>query len=180
MTFDLPWPDTDFVAIATIRKPIGLKGWCGVTACGETLATVRLPCALLTGRTIEAANRIILDAAVEQPKGFRCHFKGFDDRNCAEKLRDLTLFADCSQLPDLGEREYFHFELEGMIVESGIGGCVVGVVESVQNYPTVDAVEVRCADGRLVMIPLTHETVENVDREKRRITISSANCEELF
>jgi 16S rRNA processing protein RimM len=170
----------DCIAIAIIRKPIGLAGWCGVTALGNSLAQLDAPLTVLAGRSAETARSIVIEEIVLEPKGFRLLFEGYADRDSVEALRDLTLFLPRDRLPSLDEGEFFHFEMEGMAVVDAESGQEVGVVEVVHNYPSVDAVEVRTVAGHLAMIPLTRDAVEKIDRAGRRILIRGSQCEDLL
>jgi 16S rRNA processing protein RimM len=180
MTPDSTLSTGGYIAIAAIRKPLGLQGWCAVTALGNTLARLKIPTTVMIGRSEAEARTIVLEKRAENPKGYRCLFEGVADCNAAEKLRDNMIFIQPERIPKLDKNEYFHFELVGMAIVAADDNRHLGVVEEVNNYPTVDALDVRLVDGRAAVIPLTKESVVSVDREQRRISISPAECEELL
>lgn len=64
---------------------------------------------------------------------------GVNDRNAAELLRNVELFINRADLPDLKEGEYYQADLIGMqVVRDGI---VLGVVDNIQNYGGGDILE---------------------------------------
>lgn len=168
------------VVIGRIRKPIGLKGWCGVTAYGRALEALKLPCRVLIDQGGGKKNARILLSVEDHPKGNRCRFKGVGTREQAEELRDADIVIDNSLLPDLGESEFYHFELEGMQVVSEPGKMFIGTVKEVHNYPSVDALEIERTQGKPIVVPMTKETVCRVDRESGTISVSVDFLEEML
>jgi 16S rRNA processing protein RimM len=172
--------DAGLTAIGSVSKPVGLKGWCAVSAIGDTLAGLSPPCTLLVGRNERTARPMALTGLVHGQRGFRCLFEGCEDRDTAESMRSLTLFVADEQLPELGEGEYYHFELEGMEVVAEEGNQLLGIVERVHNYPTTDALEVKTPGGRKVIVPMAGGAIQGIDKLQRRVTVSAEQLEELL
>ena len=160
------------VIIGRVRKPIGLKGWCGVTAYGRVLSTLTLPAQVVLDQGRGRRNQHLLLSIEDHPKGHRCRFKGIASRDNAEKYREADIIIDNSLLPELEESEFYHFELEGMKVVSDPDKTLIGTVTIVHNYPSVDALEIERPEGKPIVIPMTKETVLLVDRKSGTILVS--------
>jgi 16S rRNA processing protein RimM len=84
------------------------------------------------------------------------------DREAAEALRGYLLEVRSSELPELGEDEFYHFDLEGLEVRDSRGataGRVVDVVES----PAHAILVVALLSGGEVMVPFVLAAVPAVD-----------------
>ncbi len=96
--------------------------------------------------------------------------EGVSDRNAAEALRGLRLYALRSALPKAEEGEYYHHDLIGLdaVLASGESfGKVVGV----DNFGAGDVIEIKPATGDSVVLPFTDETVPTVDLAAGRVVV---------
>ncbi len=89
-------------------------------------------------------------------------FKGINDRNQAEALNGLELFADRETLQPEEEGEFFHTDLVGLAVRDD-AGATLGKVTAVQNFGGGDILELKLAGGKEALIPFTHAAVPDVD-----------------
>ncbi|MBD3346282.1 MAG: 16S rRNA processing protein RimM [Chitinivibrionales bacterium] len=172
--------DPGIAAIGRIRKPVGLKGMCYVSAFGSALETLPLPCEVIIDRQGTGRFSVILETIFRNPKGFSCKFKGFDDREQTEKLRDGLILIREKELPQLPENEYYHFELEGMQVIGATGNKYVGTIKEVLNFPTTDALEIIKSDNSTAIIPLNKEAVKKIDKDNRKILVDNSLLEDLL
>lgn len=101
--------------------------------------------------------------------GLLVTFGGVENRDQAERLRDVYLMRPVEELAELEEGELFYHELLGMDVVT-VDGREVGRVQEVYELLPADMLEVRGASGT-VLVPLTKEVVREVDREARRIVL---------
>ena len=81
--------------------------------------------------------------------------------------RGATLAVPREALPELGEDEYYSFQLVGLVVEEE-GGRVLGRVKEVLDYPANDVLELDTG----TMLPLVEACVRQVDLEGGRILVS--------
>lgn len=172
--------DQDLTAVGRIRKPVGLKGWVAVTVFGHTLERLACPCPVLVGRNPRSTKAMVLTGMHRDPKGYRCRFGACEDRDCAERLREQTVFLHTRRLPRLEEDEFYHFELEGMEAVAAEDGSVIGAVIAVHNYPTTDAIEVRLRSGGTVLVPMVGDAIAEIDRANRRMVLRTALLGELM
>ncbi len=169
----------ELIAIAAIGKPVGLKGWCRLFPHGETLSSLKLPFKLDAVGDL-GSEQVELVSLHKDPKGYRGRFEGYGSRDEVDVLKNLQLKIPRSDLPEKGNDEFYHFELEGMKVFSDKNGEEIGVVIKVHNYPTVDALEVKRDSGYQFVLPMTKEIVKIIDRETGIITADGSAIEELL
>jgi 16S rRNA processing protein RimM len=84
--------------------------------------------------------------------------EGVRDRNQAEALRGTKLYVERSQLPDLGEEEFYHNDLMGLAVQD-LDGNDIGRVSAISNFGAGDFLEIVDAHHHLYTIPFTREAV---------------------
>lgn len=96
----------------------------------------------LTLKTVRAGNTII------------ARFAEIGDRTAAETARGTELTVPRAALPPLAEGEYYHIDLIGRpcVSTSGedLGHCV-----AVENFGAGDLIEIKRANGKLFMVPVT-------------------------
>ena len=97
------------------------------------------------------------------------HFSSVDDRQSAEQLRDTQLDIARSDLPPLGEDEYYLGDLVGYQVVTEAGE-EIGQITQALDLPANDVIEV-CCDDRPVLIPLVDEIIRGIDHAARRVTV---------
>jgi 16S rRNA processing protein RimM len=81
--------------------------------------------------------------------------------------RGATLAVPRDSLPELGEDEYYAFQLVGLSVEED-GGRFLGRVREVVDYPANDVLELDTG----VSLPLVEACVREIDLEGGRIVVS--------
>ena len=126
---------------------------------------------ILTSREgVEA--RHVVQHARKTPKGVVVQLRGVQDRDAAEAQLGTLVSVRRSELPPLGEGEYYLCDLVGLVVSAPEGE--VGKVVDVQVYPSVDAIVIETPAGSRVEQPLLNEWIERVDLAGRHIRLSSA------
>ncbi len=97
--------------------------------------------------------------------GAVARFAEISDRNGAEKLRGTALSVLHSELPELGEGEYYHADLIGLPAVSDAGDPL-GTVVAIENFGAGDVIEIERADGKRFMVPMREEAVPEWDAER--------------
>ena len=95
---------------------------------------------------------------------------GVSDRNAAEALRGLRLYALRSALPKAAEGEYYHHDLIGLDAVLA-SGETFGKVVGVDNFGAGDVIEIKPVSGDSVVLPFTDETVPTVDLAAGRVVV---------
>lgn len=99
--------------------------------------------------------------------GFGARIAGVAQKEQADGLRGVQLFAPRSALPALPDDEFYYADLIGLDVVD-TGGVSLGVVTSVHNHGAGDILEVG-AQG--LLIPFTRAAVPTVDLVARRVVV---------
>jgi 16S rRNA processing protein RimM len=95
---------------------------------------------------------------------------GVTDRDGAEALRGLRLYAPRAALPAPAEDEFYHADLVGLAAELE-GGAKLGTVLAVHDFGAGDMLEIAREEGQPVLVPFTRAAVPIVDISGRRIVI---------
>jgi len=90
--------------------------------------------------------------------GAIARFAEIGDRNAAEGLRGTELTVLRSALPPLGEGEYYHIDLIGLAVVTGVA-APVGTVAAVENFGAGDILEIERPDGSRFMVPVARAQI---------------------
>lgn len=90
--------------------------------------------------------------------GAIARFTEVTDRTAAEKMRGTALTVSRSQMPPLGEGEYYYADLIGLPAVSTTGEAL-GTCVSVENFGAGDVLEIQRADGKRFMVPMREEVV---------------------
>ena len=98
--------------------------------------------------------------------------KGIDDRDAAEKLRNVDLFVARDKLPLIDEADTFYYaDLVGMAAVTP-EGVPLGTVTAIHNFGAGDLIEIAStAGGEPLLLPFTETVAPNIDTALRQITI---------
>ena len=80
------------------------------------------------------------------------------DRNAAEALRGTELTVARSELPPLGEGEYYHADLLGLPAVSTTGEAL-GHVVAIDDFGAGDVIEIEREDKKRFMVPMNADAV---------------------
>lgn len=120
------------------------------------------PGVLVLGRTIrvgETETEIVRCAGTEARPIVRVGLAV--DREAVDALRGTDLFVRGSDVPPLGEDEYWPEQLEGLAVRDG--ATEVGTVARMLGLPSCDVLEVRRADGGELLVPMVRDAIRTID-----------------
>jgi 16S rRNA processing protein RimM len=156
------------VEAGRIGRPHGLDGSFHVTR--------PVPLLLELGATVTVDGRA---CRIERRDGTDARpilrLEGHAGREAAEALRGQALLVAASALPELGEDEWWAYELEGCRVTDG--EREVGVVRRMRGLPSCEVLEVDRVGGGELLVPLISDAVRDVDVEAKRIDVDLAFLE---
>lgn len=92
------------------------------------------------------------------------------DRNAAEGLTNLRLYADRTQLPPTEEEEFYLADLVGLEACEP-SGAVLGRVALVHDYGAGASLEIAREDASPLLIPFTRAAVPEVDIAGGRVVV---------
>ena len=122
---------------------------------------------------MEEGGKKVLEIEEVKPhkkKLLRVKFKGVDLPEVAEALKGKRLYVKQSQLPPLGEGEFYFFELEGSIVVDEEGNKV-GQLVGIERLPSQDMFYIETEDGEEIMLPVVSEFVLKIDKNEKVIVV---------
>ena len=94
---------------------------------------------------------------------------GITNKEDADALKGIRLFANRTQLPALPDDEFYHADLIGLTVLD-TGGTVLGTVHAVQNHGASDLLEVMVeGNSATILLPFTKEVIPTIDLTAGRI-----------
>lgn len=92
------------------------------------------------------------------------------DRDRAEALRGLRLYAPRAALPAIAEDEFYHADLVGLAAELE-DGSALGKIIAVHDFGAGDVIEIARDEGQPVLVPFTRAVVPVVDIAGGRVVI---------
>jgi len=163
------------LVVGFIARPHGVKGEVFVRTLTDHPGGIYSPGVVLLpgGRGDQGPDPDAPPLRIEEvrgvPDGFLVLFGGMRDRNDADRLRGLYLHARLEDLAPLEEGEVFHWQLNGMRVETR-DGIPVGTVRGVYELAPSDLLEVQTDKGT-VLIPFHADVVVEVHPEEGRLVV---------
>jgi 16S rRNA processing protein RimM len=170
----------DLVAIAAVKRAVGLDGHCGVAPYGETFGRLKTPVTVYVGEDERRTRELVLEEASLRRRGWAAAFGGVTDRTAAEALQGQNVYIREDRLPKLNDGQYYHFRLKGMAVVTESSGGRIGTVRDTVNLPSMDALDVLLTNGSDVIVPYNDQAVIRVDDGKKVIVVSDSYLEELL
>jgi 16S rRNA processing protein RimM len=95
---------------------------------------------------------------------------GVVDRDGAEALRGLRLYAPRSVLPPPSEDEFYHADLVGLAAALD-DGTPLGTIIAVHDFGAGDMIEIAREQGQPVLMPFTRTAVPVVDVAGGRVVV---------
>ena len=140
------------VTLAAIAGAHGVTGEVRLKLFGEGAA------ALKRYKTFNGGALTPLKLNDDGKGGAIARFAEIADRTAAEALRGTVLTVPRSELPPLGEGEYYYADLIGLPAVSTEGEAL-GVCVAVENFGAGDVIEIEKPDGTRFMVPMKPESV---------------------
>jgi len=103
---------------------------------------------------------------------FVARIAGVNDRDAAEKLRNIELYIPRARLPKIEEADtFYHADLVGLDAVTP-DGARVGTVHALHNFGAGDIIEIAPdGGGEPLMLPFNETTVPKIDVAARQIVV---------
>ena len=103
---------------------------------------------------------------------FVARIAGVNDRDAAEKLRNIELYIPRARLPKIEEADtFYHADLVGLDAVTP-DGARVGTVHALHNFGAGDIIEIApVGGGEPLMLPFNETTVPKIDVAARQIVV---------
>lgn len=158
----------DKVCVARIGAAHGVRGEVKLWSFTEN------PAAVADYGPLETQNgvrRFEIEALRPAKDHFVARIVGIENRDAAEKLRNLDLYIPRSRLPEIDEADtFYHADLIGLKATTR-SGDEVGIVSAIYNFGASDVIEITLPSGQSLLMPFTDATVPEIDLGARRIIV---------
>lgn len=163
--------EATLLQIGVIARPHGIRGELKVHLHheeGESLWQVE---SLILESAAGKRRSYVIESVRGTPKGPILALEAVQTREAAEELRGALVWVERSQLPALGEGEYYLADLIGAQVY--LAEQLLGQVVQVRPDPSVDTLVLEKVGGGKAELPLLDHWIETVDVQKKRIELLS-------
>lgn len=162
-------PAVSLRAVARLQKVFGVKGEMKILSYSRNADEYGDISGLFRGQN----DRDVVPCRIENVKSrgndIFLKLKDIDDPVQAKKIIGEYLFVEEDQRKKLPQGKYFDDELLDCIVVNE-QGRKLGVVHDVVEYPAHKVVEVKTADG-MVIVPMVDEIILSIDVKKKEIVV---------
>lgn len=149
--------------IGRVLRPHGVRGEMLVLPTTDVADRFRALKTVWLVRDGEELGKYEVENTRTMAKGVGLKLRRIDDRDIAARFRGADVTAPALSPKELSDREYFVFDLVGLVAKSDAGE-VLGTVAEVIDNPA-HAVLVIDSDGEQWRVPLVSEFVSDVDIE---------------
>ncbi|HEY6861822.1 MAG TPA: ribosome maturation factor RimM [Pseudolabrys sp.] len=122
--------------------------------------------------TQDGTRRLEIKALRPAKDHFVARIAGIDDRDAAEKLRNLELYIPRARLPEIDEADtFYHADLIGLVVMTS-DGVQIGTVRALHNFGAGDIIEIiPIGGGDTLMLPFNETTVPKINIAQKQIMV---------
>ena len=161
--------ERDLCPIGKVVKPHGVRGKIKVDCFGEDLHDFPSYREIFIKDNLNRPRSYEILEVIPQPPRLILQLKGIERIEETKILIGKEIFVKKENLPDLEEKEYYWFEILGMVVETEKGKRIGRIKEI---FPT-GANDVYVVEGRNgeIFLPATEEVIQSIDRGKRVIKV---------
>ena len=158
----------DRICVARIGAAHGVRGEVKLWSFTEDPAAVAGYGPL---ETQDGTRRFEIEALRPAKDQFVARIVGIEDRNAAEKLRNVDLYIPRARLPEIDEADtFYHADLIGLKAVTRSGDDL-GTVSAIHNFGATDVIEIKPPAGEPLLMPFTDATVPEIDLSARRIVV---------
>jgi 16S rRNA processing protein RimM len=163
------------LAVGQVNRPHGTRGEVLIRSLTDHPEDVFVPGVVLRAAADDgsAPDPDVAPLQVETVRpyrdGYLVCFVGIEDRDEADRLREITLIMPIEELAGLEEGEVFIHQLIGLAVRT-VDGRELGVIEEVYELQPAHLLEVSGPD-RTYLIPMSEQIVREIDLEGGRMVV---------
>jgi 16S rRNA processing protein RimM len=161
-----------WVPLAEVARPHGVKGELRLKLFNSDSDVILGLDEVLVRLKDGVEHEVSIDRARRADDAILLKLFSVDDRDRADELRGALICVKRKEFPPLEDGEFYLCDAFGAKVVAD--GKELGTVRDMRNYPTVDALVVRAADGGNDWeIPLIDVFVESLDFEAGIVTVKT-------
>ncbi len=170
---DTPSKD-NLIKIGQLKKPYGIKGWLWLWSYLDNREDI-FAMGSWWIQTAKGLQPLTVVKWRKQGSGLVAQFAEVADRNIAETMNGVTIWANAQALPQADEDEFYWSDLIGLTVVTEDKICLGNIKEMLETgandvmvvTPTADSV-----DNEQRLIPWHKTTVIKVDLSTKQVTVA--------
>lgn len=110
------------------------------------------------------------DVQIISSKKARIFIEDLDEEQI-KMLNGKDMFLPLSSLPQLDDKNFYFFEVEGYsVIDEEYGN--IGIVKEVVDNPANPIIEVINKDKKEILVPKTENTIKKISRENKELYVS--------
>jgi len=162
----------DMVALGRVVKPHGVRGCIRILLFNPRSESFsKLKTVYLKSPATNGLKSFGVQQASRHKQLFIVQLEGVNNLGEAEALRDWLVYAPKSELSELGEDEYYYYELIGMDAYSE-SGELIGRIKGFITTPAHDVLVIKNGDKEL-MLPWIDGVMVDVDQKNGRVVLET-------
>lgn len=173
----------DMIPVGRIVKPHGLRGEMKAKISLEDEEVFRgIEDVLLYNEKTGSQLRVSLDGVRKAAKGWIVHFDGVDSMVQAERFVGFHIYIERQALPELGEGEYYYFQILGCSVYDEKGrliGMVNDIIDTGANDVMVVVRDQKDLTVKEELIPLIKDYIVELNLDGKAIVAKTMEFEEV-
>jgi 16S rRNA processing protein RimM len=157
------------IAVGKIIKSIGIRGEVKLYILSDSLNRFKKLKKVYIGENETITSEYYVENVREVAESIRIKFRGIENRDNADKLRNQFIFVSEEETIRLKKGKYFDYEIEGLEAFTEQGERI-GIIQQVMHLPVHDVWVVRGKHNE-VLIPAVREFIKGVDLNKGSVII---------
>ena len=159
--------EPEYIAVGRIRRPHGLKGAILMEILTDFPDRLRANKKVYIGPNLDA---IQFSKVKQLTNALLINFKGYQNIDQVEGLRNAFVYVRTDELPDLPDGEYYHHQLIGITVYSS-EGQLLGHLTDILVTGANDVYVVKSENGEEILIPAIEEVVLEIDVTSKKMFV---------
>lgn len=162
----------DWIPLAEVARPHGVRGELRLKLFNKDSDVLLQHDEVLVRLSDGEEHEVSIDHARRADDGILLKLYSIDDRDRADELRGALICVKRRDFPPPNEGEFYVCDAKGARVVCQ--GTAIGTVKDVLNYPTIDALVVKAADGgKDWEVPLIDVFVDSLDLAAGEIALKT-------
>ncbi len=102
----------------------------------------------------------------------RIKIEDVDSVDEAKSLVGKETYLPLAALPKLTGNQFYYHEITGFtVIDTNLGE--LGIIKQVLDYPTQAIFEIVNANGKEILVPITDDIIQKVDRDNKVVTVTT-------
>ncbi|MCB9737694.1 MAG: 16S rRNA processing protein RimM [Deltaproteobacteria bacterium] len=162
--------DSDWVRLATIGRPHGVRGEVRVWLDNPDSELLWQDVPMRLERDGKPPQTVVIDQLRPGGDSIIAKIAGVESREDAAKLTHAAIAVPRSALPALEDGEFYHVDVIGAAVYDAESGAELGRVKAI-THTSIDVLVVQTHDGAEVLLPINADYVPSIGETPGRVEV---------